>query len=221
MRLRATARRGSSRGGSVGGPGGEIRAASSTPLVYQRARTGVADDRRLLTYCLNVNLAAKILTVSDSVSRGDRIDTAAPLLADRLLAAGFTIVERRHCADGITPVADALRELAADFAGLIVTTGGTGFSPRDLTPEATLQVLEREAPGLAETMRAASPFGALSRSRCGTTGRSLIINTPGSPKGALESLDAVLPVLPHALELLEGRDSDHPPDTGGSTTTSS
>jgi molybdenum cofactor synthesis domain-containing protein len=168
-----------------------------------------------------MTLAAKILTVSDSVSAGTRDDTAAPLLAKRLEAAGFHVIERRQCSDGIAPVVQTLRELCEGFVGLIITTGGTGFSPRDLTPEATLQVLDREAPGLGEAMRAASPYGPLSRSRCGTVGRSLILNTPGSPKGALESLEAVLEILPHALELLEVGHSHHPPDTGGSTTTSS
>jgi molybdenum cofactor synthesis domain-containing protein len=166
-------------------------------------------------------LVAKILTVSDSVFAGTRDDTAAPQLAARLEVAGFTILARRLSPDGIEPVAQALRELCEGFAGLVLTTGGTGFSPRDLTPEATLRVLDREAPGLGEAMRATSPFGALSRSRCGTAGRCLIINTPGSPRGALESLEAVLGVLPHALELLATGASDHPPDTGGSTTTSS
>ncbi len=166
-------------------------------------------------------LVAKILTVSDSVLAGTRDDTAAPLLGARLEAAGFTIAERRLSPDGIDPVVQALRELCEGFSGLVLTTGGTGFSPRDLTPEATLRVLEREAPGLGEAMRATNAFGPLSRSRCGTLGRSLIINTPGSPRGALESLEAVIEILPHALELLETGSSDHPPDTGGRTTTSS
>lgn len=166
-------------------------------------------------------LVAKILTVSDSVFAGIRDDTSGPVLGARLEAAGFDVVERRLSSDGMVPVVHALRELCEGFAGLIVTTGGTGFSPRDLTPEATLQVLDREAPGLGEAMRAASPFGPLSRSRCGTAGRALIINTPGSTRGALESLEAILAVLPHALELLEVGRSDHPPETGGSTTTSS
>ncbi len=166
-------------------------------------------------------LVAKILTVSDSVFAGTREDTAAPPLAARLESAGFTIVARRLSPDGIDPIVQVLRELCEGFSGLVLTTGGTGFSPRDLTPEATLRVLEREAPGLGEAMRASSAFGPLSRSRCGTTGRSLIINTPGSPRGALESLEAVIEILPHALELLETGSSDHPPDTGGSTTTSS
>jgi len=166
-------------------------------------------------------LVAKMLTVSDSVFEGTRTDTAAPQLASRLETAGFVVVERRVCSDGVAPVIQALREMCEDFAGLIVTTGGTGFSPRDLTPEATLQVLDREAPGLGEAMRAASPFGPLSRSRCGTAGRSLILNTPGSPKGAIESLEAVLSILPHALELLMVGYSVHPPEIGGSTTISS
>jgi molybdenum cofactor synthesis domain-containing protein len=166
-------------------------------------------------------LVAKILTVSDSVHAGTREDTAGPLLAARLEQAGFEVVDRRLVPDGVEPVASALRELCQDFAGLVVTTGGTGFSPRDLTPEATLQVLDREAPGLGEAMRATSPFGPLSRSRCGTAGRALILNTPGSPRGAIESLDAVLGIVPHALELLLGGSAPHPPDIGGSTTTSS
>jgi len=174
-----------------------------------------------VTYSLDMAFGAKILTVSDSVSAGTRDDTAGPMLAARLEAAGFEVVERRLSGDGIAPVAQALRELCEGFAGLVLTTGGTGFAPRDLTPEATLEVIDREAPGLGEAMRAASPFGPLSRSRCGTVGRCLVLNTPGSPRGALESLEAVIEILPHALELLRTGHSQHPPETGGSTTTSS
>ena len=112
-------------------------------------------------------------------------------------------------ADGVDAVAQALRELAEAFAGLVVTTGGTGFGPRDLTPEGTRAVLDREAPGLAEAMRSASnaegrPFGMLSRGVCGTVGSALVCNLPGSASGAVECLDAVLPAVPHALELLAG-----------------
>jgi len=124
-------------------------------------------------------------------------------------------------ADGTESVANALREMAHGFSGLIVTTGGTGFSPRDLTPEGTVQVLDREAPGLSEAMRSVNPLGRLSRARAGTLGRSIVINTPGSPKGAIECLDAVLDVLAHALKLLADESTDHPPDTGGTTATSS
>src|SRR5215211_2381987 len=101
--------------------------------------------------------------------------------------------------------------MTAGFAGVLVTTGGTGFGPRDLTPEGTGQVLDREAPGLAEAMRLANPpKGRLSRGLAGTVGKCLVLNTPGSSAGAIESLEAVLDVLPHALDLLAGRPTGHP-----------
>lgn len=151
-----------------------------------------------------VTLAAKVLTVSDSVSRGERPDRSGEAVAEALRAHGFDVVERRVVTDGTTPVAEALTALSDRFGGLVVTTGGTGFSPTDLTPEATRQVLDREAPGLAEAMRAVSPLGPLSRGIAGTVGQCLVLNLPGSPKGAIESLEAVLDVLGHALELLLG-----------------
>lgn len=168
-----------------------------------------------------MGLAAKVLIVSDSVVSGDRQDTAGPLLAARLETAGYNVVEQRATADGVASVAGALRELIDGFAGLVVTSGGTGFSPRDQTPEGTLEVIEREAPGLGEAMRLVNPLGRLSRSRAGIAGRSLILNCPGSPKGAVECLEAVLDVLPHALDLLADEQSPHPPETGGSTAISS
>lgn len=168
-----------------------------------------------------MELAAKILTVSDSAAAGVREDGAGPRVAQRLAAAGYRVVDQRVVPDGIDSVAEALRELASDFFGLIVTTGGTGFSPRDLTPEATARVIDREAPGLSEAMRLANPLGRLSRARAGTVGRALILNTPGSVAGSLECLEAVLDVLAHALALLRGDDDQHPPETGGSTATSS
>ena len=146
----------------------------------------------------------KILTVSDGVVAGTREDKSGVALAEHLTAAGFEVVERRVTEDGIEPVAAALRELTDGFPGLVVTTGGTGFGPRDLTPEGTLRVIDRVAPGLAEAMRLASPLGRLSRAVAGTVGESLVLNTPGSTKGCIETLDAVLDVVPHALRLLAG-----------------
>jgi molybdopterin adenylyltransferase len=151
-----------------------------------------------------VSPLAKILTVSDSVSRGSREDQSGNVIASALSDRGYQVMERRVVADGVAPVALALTDLARDFSGILITTGGTGFSPTDLTPEATRSVIEREAPGLAESMRAASPLGRLSRGVAGTVGQCLILNVPGSPKGAAESLEAVIDVLEHALELLEG-----------------
>jgi molybdenum cofactor synthesis domain-containing protein len=153
--------------------------------------------------------AAKVLTVSDGVIAGTREDRSGDALVDALQAAGLDVVERRAVADGVESVAGALRELTDGFAGLVVTTGGTGFGPRDLTPEGTAAVVERAAPGLAEAIRAVSNeggrgFGMLSRAVAGCRGAALIVNCPGSPGGAREALDVVLPVLDHALDLLAG-----------------
>lgn len=152
-----------------------------------------------------IPLRAKVLTVSDGVVAGTREDKSGEALAAHLAEHGWEVVERRVTADGTDAVAAALRELTNGFTGLVVTTGGTGFGPRDLTPEGTLAVLDREAPGLAEAMRLVSPLGRLSRAAAGTVGESLVLNTPGSTKGCIETLDAVLDVLPHALRLLAGR----------------
>ena len=154
-------------------------------------------------------LTAKVLTVSDGVVAGTREDRSGHALAEHLRASGFDVLDHRVCADGVDTVAEALRDLTAGFAGLVVTTGGTGFGPRDLTPEGTAVVLERDAPGLAEAMRRASDadgrgFGMLSRGRCGTTGAALVCNLPGSASGAVECLDALLGIVPHALDLLAG-----------------
>ncbi|MGZ6976716.1 MAG: MogA/MoaB family molybdenum cofactor biosynthesis protein [Acidimicrobiia bacterium] len=152
---------------------------------------------------------AKILTVSDGVDAGVRDDKSGRALAARLTEAGFEIAEHRVSADGVDTVAGALRAMTDGFAGLVVTTGGTGFGPRDLTPEGTRAVIEREAPGLAEAIRRASDsegrgFGMLSRAVCGARGQALICNTPGSSGGAVEALAVILPAVPHALELLAG-----------------
>ncbi len=152
---------------------------------------------------------AKVLTVSDGVIAGTREDRSGPALAEALVSAGYDVVERRAVADGRHSVATALRELTGSFAGLVVTTGGTGFSPRDETPEATRDVVEREAPGLAEAMRLINPLGRLSRAVAGVVGESLVLNTPGSPRGAVECFSAVADVVPHALALLCGRPTSH------------
>jgi molybdopterin adenylyltransferase len=149
-------------------------------------------------------LRAKVLTVSDGVVGGTRDDRSGDALAEQLAAQGYEVVDRRVVADGVASVAEALRGLADGFDGLIVTTGGTGFGPRDLTPEGTREAVDREAPGLAEAMRLVNPLGRLSRGIAGTIGSSLVLNTPGSTTGARECLEAVLDVVPHALELLSG-----------------
>jgi len=153
---------------------------------------------------------AKVLTVSDGVVAGTREDRSGEALERRLTEAGYRVVERRVVADGVDSVADALIIMAEGFAGLIVTTGGTGFAPRDLTPEGTGRVLEREAPGMVAAMYGANPDkGRLSRATAGTRTRAIIVNTPGSTAGAVECLDAVLDVLPHALALLAEQPTEH------------
>ena len=147
---------------------------------------------------------AKVVVVSDGVADGSRPDRGGPAVSERLAEAGFTVAPPVVVPDGVESVAGALRDQADAFTGLLVTTGGTGFGPRDLTPEGTRAVLEREAPGLAEAMRLVNPLGRLSRGIAGTIGTALILNLPGSPKGAVECLDAVLDIVPHALDLLAG-----------------
>ena len=150
--------------------------------------------------------------MSDGVAAGSREDKSGTALVARLQDAGYEVAAHEVTIDGRDPVAAALQTMTAAFAGLVVTTGGTGFGPRDLTPEGTRAVIEREAPGLAEAMRRVSDrgdraFGMLSRGVCGVVGQALICNLPGSSSGAVECLEAVLPALPHALELLAG---EHP-----------
>ena len=149
-------------------------------------------------------LCAKVLTVSDGVVAGTRDDRSGRALVERLSLEGFEVVEHRVVADGIQSVGEAVVEMTEGFNGLIISTGGTGFGPRDLTPEGTKMVLDREAPGLAEAMRAVNPLGRLSRGVAGTRGRALILNTPGSTSGTIECLEAVLDVTPHAIRLLAG-----------------
>lgn len=150
---------------------------------------------------------AAVLTVSDSSSAGSRADLSGPAVADALKEK-FEIIGTEIVPDDRERISAALRRLASE-ADLVVTTGGTGLAPRDVTPEATRDVCERLVEGVAERMRAegvkSTPFAALSRGVCGVLGRALILNLPGSPKGALQSLNAVLGVLPHAIDLLHGK----------------
>lgn len=155
-------------------------------------------------------MQAKVVTVSDGVFHGVREDRSGAALVEVLTSAGWSVVQQVVVADGVESVSDMLISLADSFAGLIVTTGGTGFGPRDLTPEGTAAVLQRVAPGLAEAMRLANPpLGRLSRGTAGTRGNALILNTPGSPKGCVECLNAVIDVLPHAMSLMTGETTIH------------
>ena len=148
-----------------------------------------------------------ILTLSDRSSRGERADSSGPALARLIQAEGWFIAKQSLLPDDESAIRQILIEWAdGGEVDVVLTTGGTGFSPRDVTPEATRAVIEREAPGLAEAMRAASlkitPHAMLSRVAAGIRKRTLILNLPGSPKGAVENLQVVVPVLPHAVQLL-------------------
>jgi molybdopterin adenylyltransferase len=148
---------------------------------------------------------AAVLTVSDGVVAGTRDDRSGDILEARLRGAGFELAARRVVADEHSDIAAALRDLAAG-ADLVLSTGGTGFAPRDVTPEATAEVVDRPTPGLDEHMRsvsiAVSPHGMLSRGRSGICGSALIVNMPGSPKACAELFDAIAPALEHGLRLL-------------------
>ncbi len=154
---------------------------------------------------------AAVLTVSDRSFRGERPDEAGPLAASLLEAAGYRVVETAVVPDEQPEIEAALIRLAGE-AALVVTSGGTGFSPRDVTPEATAAVCQRMAPGIPEAMRAASlavtPRAMLSRAAAGIRGGTLIVNLPGSPKAVRENLEAVLPALEHGLKMLSGASAD-------------
>jgi len=155
-----------------------------------------------------VRYEAKVLTVSDSVVLGNRPDTSGPAVVEYLEEHGFTVVDSRVCADGSETVANQLSSMSFNFWGIIVTAGGTGFGPRDLTPEGTVRILDRRAYGFSEAMRATDPKGRLSRGVSGTRGSTLIMNVAGSPSASRPMLDAVIDVVPYALDLMAGKTPD-------------
>ena len=155
-----------------------------------------------------------ILTASDRSARGERPDTSGPALADLVRSQGWLVVQQAILPDDRAALADKMMVWSdGGELDVILVTGGTGFAPRDVTPEATRDVIEREAPGLSEAMRTASlrvtPHAMLSRLVAGIRRRTLIINLPGSPRGAVENFEVVLPVLEHALHLLREEDAGH------------
>jgi molybdenum cofactor synthesis domain-containing protein len=155
-------------------------------------------------------MTAAVLTISDGAYHGARFDRSGPTVVDCLEAAGFTVVEHSILPDERDQIAAALREIAdAGRVRAIFTTGGTGCAPRDVTPEATRDAIEREIPGFGEQMRArglqSTRFAPLSRGLAGSRGSALIVNLPGSPRGAMESLNAILELVPHVLDLLAGK----------------
>jgi molybdenum cofactor synthesis domain-containing protein len=164
---------------------------------------------------MTAGLRVAIVTVSDRASRGEREDLSGPALEAAVRESGGEVIGRTVVPDERDAIAAELTRLADDVhAPLILTTGGTGFAPRDVTPEATRAVLHKEAPGLAEHARAdgarRTRHAILSRGVAGIRHSSLIVNLPGSPKGARETFDAILPVLPHALSVLAGSGDEHP-----------
>jgi len=159
---------------------------------------------------MSTPISAVVITVSDACARGERHDESGDKLVELLNDIGAQIVSREVVSDDLLPLVELLeRHSENTHVNLIVTTGGTGFGPRDNTPEATKKIIEREAPGLSEAMRAESlkhtPMGMISRGVCGVRSGCLIVNLPGSPKAVTESFAVIRPVLPHVVDLLAGK----------------
>ena len=157
-------------------------------------------------------IRAAVITVSTKGAAGERIDESGPAMRDGLVAAGYEVVSATLVTDDIAKVANAILDAVRAGANVVLTSGGTGLSPNDVTPEATRRVVDREIPGIAEALRAKSlaktPHGMLSRAVAGAVGATLVVNLPGSPRAVRESLELLLPVLPHAVELLAGESGE-------------
>jgi molybdenum cofactor synthesis domain-containing protein len=157
-----------------------------------------------------IRISALVLTISDGVYQGTRVDKSGPALVEHLRSAGYTVADPQVLPDEREQIATKLREIAQTHqADVVFTTGGTGVAPRDVTPQAVRDVMDREVPGIGELMRqsgrAFTPLASLARGLAGVAGQTLIVTLPGSPKGALESLGAILELVPHVHDLLNGR----------------
>ncbi len=161
---------------------------------------------------MTVTIRAGVITASTKGARGERADESGPAMKEMLEAGGIEVAFTDLVIDDVDEIAAAIRAAIAAGANVVLTTGGTGLSPNDVTPEATRRVIEREVPGIAEAIRAQSlaktPHGMLSRGIAGSVGRALVVNLPGSPRAVRESLEVVLPVLSHAVELLAGESGE-------------